>query len=82
MTKITNIDFEVPDISGSNYLNWHLDLKFHLRDNSLLPAIDVPNDVSDIDKAQAMIYIQCHVDKTLKAKHLTVEDLVVFWSLL
>ena len=82
MAKLANVDFEVLDITGSNYLNWRLDLKFHLRASNLLPTITVPNEASDADKAKAMIYIRRHIDKSLKTEYLTVEDPAELWSLL
>ena len=80
MAKLASVDFEILDISGSNYLNWRLDLKFHLRANNLLPTITVPNAASDADKARAMIYIRRHIDKSLKTEYLTVEDPAELWS--
>lgn len=82
MTKITSVNFEVLDISGNNYLNWKLNLKFHLRANSLLPTITMSNDASDTDKAKIMIYIQRHIDKALKDKNITIEDPADLSSLL
>ena len=82
MAKLANIDFEILDISGSNYPNWRLDLKFHLRASYLIPTITVPNETSDAEKAKAMIYIRHHIDKYLKTEYLTVEDPVELWSLL
>ena len=72
MTKLANVDFKILDITGSNYLNWRLDLKFHLRANNLLPTIVVPNKASDAEKTKAMIYIRRHIDKSLKTEYLTV----------
>ena len=82
MTKLANVDFEIVDITGSNYLNWRLDLKFYLRASNLLPTIAVPNEASDAVKAKAMIYIRRHIDKSLKTEYLTMEDLAELWSLL
>ena len=82
MAKLANVDFEILDISGDNYLNWRLDLKFHLRANNLLPTITVPNEATDAEKAKAMIYIRRHIDKSLKTEYLTVEDPAELWSLL
>ena len=82
MAKLASVDFEILKIIGSNYLNWRLDLKFHLRASNLLPTISVPNEASDADKAKAMIYIRRHIDKSLKTEYLTVEDLAELWSLL
>ena len=82
MAKLANVDFEILDISGSNYLNWILDLKFHLRASHLLPTITVPNETSNTEKAKVMIYIRRHIDKSLKTEYLTVEDPAELWSLL
>ncbi|XP_020245301.1 uncharacterized protein LOC109823435 [Asparagus officinalis] len=38
--------------------------------------------VSDIDKAKAIIYIRRHIDRTLKAEYLTVEDPKELWTAL
>ena len=72
MAKLANVDFEILDISGSNYLNWRLDLKFHLRASNLLPTITVPNKTSDVEKAKEMIYIRRYIDKSLKTEYLAV----------
>ena len=74
MAKLANVDFEILDIIWSNYLNWKLDLKFHLRASHLLPTITVSNETSDMEKAKAMIYIRRHIDKSLKMEYLIVED--------
>ena len=42
----------------------------------------MPNDVSDADKAKAMIYIRHYIDKSLKTKYVTMEDPSELWSLL
>ena len=42
----------------------------------------MPNDVSDADKAKAMIYIKRHIDKSLKTEYLIIEDLAELGSLL
>ena len=68
MAKLANVDFETLDITGINYLNWRLDLKFHLRASNLLPTISVPNEASDVEKAKAMIYIRRYIDKSLKTE--------------
>ena len=81
MIKLANVDSEILDITGSNYLNWRLDLKFHLRAN-LLPIIFVPNEASNVEKVKAMIYIRRHIDKSLKTEYLIVEDPAELWSLL
>ena len=73
MDKLASVDFEILDITGSNYLNWKLDLKFHLQANNLLPTIAMPNEASDVDRVKAMIYIRRHIDKSLKTEYLTVE---------
>ncbi|XP_020252312.1 uncharacterized protein LOC109829679 [Asparagus officinalis] len=38
--------------------------------------------ISDIDKAKAIIYIRRHIDRTLKAEYLTVEDPKELWPAL
>ena len=82
MAKLANVDFKILDITGNNYLNWRLDLKFHLRASNLLPTIAVQNEASDAEKAKAMIYIRRHIDKSPKTEYLTVEDPTELWSLL
>ena len=82
MAKLANVNFEILDITESNYLNWKLDLKFHLRVSNFLPTITVSNETFDAEKAKAMIYIRHHIDKSLKTEYLTVEDPAELWSLL
>ena len=69
MAKLANVDFEILDITRSNYLNWRLDLKFYLRASNLFPTIAVPNEASDVEKVKAMIYIRRHIDKSLKTEY-------------
>ena len=82
MAKLASVDSGILDISESNYLNWRLDLKFHLRASNLLPTITMPNEKSDAEKAKAMIYIRSHIDKSLKTEYLIVEDPAELWFLL
>ena len=57
-------------------------MKFYLRANNLLPIIIAPNNATDNDMVKAVIYIHRRVDKIPKAKYLTLEDPVKFWSML
>ena len=47
-----------------------------------VPAATTPPAVSDVDKAKAIIYIRRHIDRTLKAEYLTVEDPIELWNAL
>ncbi|KAG6504947.1 hypothetical protein ZIOFF_037295 [Zingiber officinale] len=68
------------DIVEKNYLSWILDVKIHLATNGLGDAIIEGNKTTGQDKAQAMIFLRCHLHDALKIEYLTVKDPLVLWN--
>ena len=74
MTNLTKLEFTALDITGKNYLSWALDAEIHFIANDLENAILVGKEVSDQDKAKAMIFLRHHLHEGLKAEYLMVRD--------
>ena len=80
MTNLTKLEFTALDITGKNYLSWVLDAEIHLNVNGLGNAILIGKEVSDQDKAKAMIFLRHHLHEGLKAEYLTVKDPLELWN--
>ena len=61
MANLTKLEFSALDITGKNYLSWVLDAEIHLNANGLGNAILIGKEVSDQDKAKAMIFLRHHL---------------------
>ncbi|XP_070668820.1 uncharacterized protein [Malus domestica] len=82
MANLAKFDFAALDITGKNYLIWVLDNKIHLEAANLGDTIREESSSSSQDRANAMIFIRCHLNKALKREYLTVEDPLAFWKAL
>ncbi|XP_068308656.1 uncharacterized protein [Pyrus communis] len=82
MTNLAKLDFVALDITGKNYLTWVMDTKIHLEAGNFGETIKEENNAFSQDRANAMIFICCHLDEGLKSKYLTVEDLLALWKAL
>ncbi|XP_024004981.1 uncharacterized protein LOC112082113 [Eutrema salsugineum] len=80
MSNLTNIYFEVLDITGDNYLAWALDAEFHLKAKGLGNTIIEGNTAEEEKKAQAMIFVRRHLHEGLKGEYLTVKEPEVLWK--
>ncbi|KAM1359651.1 hypothetical protein ACFX11_046624 [Malus domestica] len=82
MANLVKLDFAALDIIGKNYLTWVLDTKIHLEAANLKDTTREESSSSSQDRAKAMIFIRCHLDKALKSEYLTVEDSLALWKAL
>ncbi|XP_071909771.1 uncharacterized protein [Coffea arabica] len=80
MANLAKQEFIPLDISGKNYLLWVLDVEIHLEAMGLGNTIVNENDVSNQDRAKAMIFLRRHLDEALKIEYLTVKDPLVLWQ--
>ena len=67
-------------MSGANYLSWYLEFELHLRGQGLVETFAMNGKVSDHDKANALIFIRCHLYESLKVKYLQVRDPLNLWT--
>ena len=79
MSNITKFEFVALNLSGKNYLPWILD-EIHPDVMNLGNTIKKGNDASLQDCAKVMIFLQHHLDETLKSEYLTVKHLFVLWQ--
>ena len=80
MSNLTKLEFEALDIMGKNYLSWVLDAEIHLDAKGLGNVILPRNEVSNQDKAKAMIFLRHHLCKGLKAEYLITKDPLKLWN--
>ena len=66
MSNLTKLDFAALDISGRNYLSWVLDAEIHLNANGMGDTILPEKEVSNQNKAKAMIFLRHHLHEGLK----------------
>lgn len=81
MSNLSKLEFVALDITGKNYLSWVLDAEIHLDAKGLGNTIIQRNEVSNKDKAKAMIFRRHHLHEGLKTEYLTVKDPLEWISL-
>ncbi|KAM1080156.1 hypothetical protein ACFX1Q_015619 [Malus domestica] len=82
MANLAKLNFVALEITRNNYLTWVVDTKIHLEARNLGETIKEENNASSQDRANAMIFIRCHLDEELKSEYLTVEDPLALWKAL
>ncbi|XP_073121511.1 uncharacterized protein [Henckelia pumila] len=80
MSNITKLEFEALDLSGKNYLSWILDAEIHLISMNLGDTIKEGNEMSQQDRAKALIFLRHHLNDGLKIEYLTVKELQEIWK--
>ncbi|KAL9677696.1 hypothetical protein QQ045_005930 [Rhodiola kirilowii] len=66
MSNLPKLEFNALDISVNNYLAWILNAEIHLDAMDLGDAIKEGNNVSEQNKAKAMIFFRHHLHEGLK----------------
>ncbi|KAM1591365.1 hypothetical protein TB2_034796 [Malus domestica] len=81
MSNLNKLDFTALEVLRQNYLKWVQDVKLHLTEKNLCPAIEdeTNNSVGEADKATAMIFIRRHIHDALQTEYLTEEDPQALW---
>ncbi|XP_073130786.1 uncharacterized protein [Henckelia pumila] len=80
MSNITKLEFEALDLSGKNYLSWILDVEIHLISMNLGDTIKEGNEMSQQDRAKALIFLRHHLNDGLKTEYLTVKEQQELWK--
>ena len=68
MANIENPKFHILEVSGNNYLSWCLDMEMHLKGQDLANAITEDGTSNAKDKANALIFIRCHLHESLQTQ--------------
>ena len=76
MAHITKPKFHVLDISGQNYQSWRLDVELHLQKEGLVNSLKKDGNANAKYKANALIFMHCHLHDSLKVQYLMVRDLL------
>ena len=66
ITHIANPKFPVLDVNGKNYQSWRLDVELHLQGEGLTDALIENEKATAKDKANALIFMCCHLHDSLK----------------
>ena len=84
MTHLEKLSFSPLAPNGDNYLIWALRAKSHLQARNLVKKIEEPSLEIHMDHhdAQALVFIQHHLDPTLKLQYLIVTLACALWTLL
>ncbi|XP_073273254.1 uncharacterized protein [Primulina huaijiensis] len=80
MANITKLEFEALDLTGKNYLSWILDAEVHLISMNLGDTIKEGNEMSQQDRAKALIFLRHHLNDGLKVEYLTVKEPRELWK--
>ncbi|XP_056853916.1 uncharacterized protein LOC130503259 [Raphanus sativus] len=80
MPNIANLDFEPLSVKGDNYLQWALDIEISLGAKGLEDCIVEGNESSKKDNAKALMMIRHHIEESLKAQYLTVNNPYELWK--
>ncbi|XP_073057155.1 uncharacterized protein [Primulina eburnea] len=80
MANITKLEFEALDLTGKNYLSWILDAEAHLISMNLGDTIKEGNEMSQQDRAKALIFLRHHLNDGLKVEYLTVKEPRELWK--
>ncbi|XP_073057175.1 uncharacterized protein [Primulina eburnea] len=80
MANIIKLEFEALDLTGKNYLSWILDAEFHLISMNLGDTIKEGNEMSQQDRAKALIFLRHHLNDGLKVEYLTVKEPRELWK--
>ncbi|XP_075515882.1 uncharacterized protein LOC142550691 [Primulina tabacum] len=80
MANITKLEFEALDLNGKNYLSWILDAEVHLISMNLGDTIKEGNEMSQQDRAKALIFLRHHLNDGLKVEYLTVKEPRELWK--
>ncbi|XP_075491059.1 uncharacterized protein LOC142529410 [Primulina tabacum] len=80
MTNIIKLEFEAHDLTGKNYLSWILDAEVHLISMNLEDTIKEGNEMSQQDRANALIFLRHHLNDGLKLEYLTVKEPREIWK--
>ena len=80
MSNFIKLEFVALDIVGKNYLFWILDVEMHLDAMNLGTVIKEGNQAFLQDRAQALIFLQCHLHENLKGEYLTIKDPLTLWN--
>ena len=80
MSNFIKLEFVALDIVGKNYLFWILDVEMHLDAMNLGTVIKEGNQAFLKDRAQALIFLQCHLHENLKGEYLTIKDPLTLWN--
>ncbi|KAL0715149.1 hypothetical protein Bca4012_064471 [Brassica carinata] len=79
MTNITNLDFAPLSVKGDNYLQWALDIEISLGAKGLEHCIVEGNNANKRENSKALMIIRHHIEESLKAQYLTVNDPYELW---
>ncbi|KAL0853571.1 hypothetical protein Bca101_058723 [Brassica carinata] len=79
MTNITNLDFAPLSVKGDNYLQWTLDIEISLGAKGLEHCIVEGNNANKRENSKALMIIRHHIEESLKAQYLTVNDPYELW---
>ncbi|XP_075475643.1 uncharacterized protein LOC142508329 [Primulina tabacum] len=80
MANITKLEFEALDLTGKNYLSWILDAEVHLISMNLGDTIKEGNEMSQQDRAKALIFLRHHLNDVLKVEYLNVKEPRELWK--
>ena len=78
--KLANLTIVALDISGKNYLSWALEAETYLDAHGLVDTIQAEKETTNMQKAQALMFLRHHLHVDLKTEYLTVKDPLVLWN--
>lgn len=79
MSNLVKQEFKALDVGGENYLSWQLDAKLHLQAKKLGDSIKEDTNISQENKALALIFLRHHLHDDLKNEYLAEEDPLGLW---
>ncbi|KAK9924068.1 hypothetical protein M0R45_032456 [Rubus argutus] len=82
MAHLNKLDFDALEVSGRNYFQWTEDVKLHLTAKKIRSTIQDDNVASTHQKAEAMILIRRHMDRSLQREYLGEEEPRNLWAML
>ena len=80
MAHIAKPKFHVLDVSGNNYQSWKLYIELHLQWKGLADTLVEYGEAIAKDKANALIFMRCHLHDSLKVQYLMVWDPLELWT--
>ena len=80
MTRISNRDFEILDISVQRYFEWRVDAMTYLKAQSLDHALMQDGNPTCTEQAKALVYLKHHIHEDLKSEHFLIKDPKELWE--
>ncbi|KAM2102703.1 hypothetical protein ACFX1T_000941 [Malus domestica] len=76
MSNLNKLDFIALEVFGRNYLKWVQDVKLNLTAKNLRLAIEdaTNNQVGEVEKATAMVFIRGYIHDVLQTEYLAKKD--------